>query len=61
MAEPRENGICWYTGGKDEVATATFTQGRYITKMKKLKERYPDEVEIDDQPDGSLYCRFPAK
>lgn len=43
-------------------ATATFTQGRYITKIKKLAEKYPDECEIvAENRDGSIVAHFPVK
>lgn len=29
-----------------ERATVTFSQGRFITKIEKLSEKYPDEVQI---------------
>ena len=43
-------------------ATATFTQGRYITKIKKLAEKYPDECEVvAENKDGSIVAHFPVK
>jgi len=35
---------------------------RYITKIHKLKEKYPDEVRIIAEPednDGCIYCQLP--
>lgn len=39
-----ENVIEFLRGSK--VATVTFTQGRYISKVEKLAMKFPDEVEI---------------
>jgi hypothetical protein len=40
----QENCIEWIKHSK--MATVTFTQGRYITKIEKLAAKFPDEVEI---------------
>ena len=43
----RENCIYWLRG--DEFATVNFLQGsRFASKLRKMKERYPDDVEIFD-------------
>ena len=37
---------------------------RFINKVRKLKEKYPDEVRIIKQPeenDGCIYCELPTK
>lgn len=39
-----ENAISFVRDSK--VATVTFSQGRYISKIEKLAERFPDEVKI---------------
>ena len=45
----------------DKMATVTFTQGRFITKIKKLAEKYPDEVKITAQnEDGSIVAHIPV-
>ena len=36
---------------------------KFITKVRKLKEKYPDEVQIIRQPeenDGCIYCSMPV-
>ena len=36
---------------------------RFITKVRKLKEQYPEEVQIIAEPeenDGCLYCELPT-
>jgi hypothetical protein len=43
-------------------ATCYFTQGRFISKIKKLAEQYPDECEIvATNKDGSIVAHFPVK
>ena len=45
-----------------ERATCSFTQGRFISKMKKLAEQYPDECQIvGENNDGSIVAHFPVK
>jgi hypothetical protein len=45
-----------------ETATVTFCQGRYVSKIKKLAEQYPDECEIvAENPDGSIMAHIPTK
>ena len=39
-----ENCVEWIRDS--DVATVTFCQGRYITKIEKLAERFPDDVQI---------------
>lgn len=44
------------------VASATFTQGKYISKMKKLAEQYPNECKVVvENEDGSIVVHFPTK
>lgn len=53
-----ENVIEWYTG--NDTATVTFAQGKYKTKIRKLAEQYPNEVEIvAENKDGSLCAHVP--
>ena len=36
---------------------------RFITKIRKLKEKYPDQVKIIKEPennDGCIYCEIPS-
>jgi hypothetical protein len=45
-----------------ETATCSFSQGRYISKIRKLAEKYPDECEIvAENKDGSIVAHFPVK
>ena len=47
---------------KDEKrATCTFTQGRYISKIRKLAKDFPDECEIvAENEDGSVLAHVPV-
>jgi hypothetical protein len=51
---------------KDQkVMTCTFSQGRFITKVKRLAEKYPEEVEIVARNnarnnDGSIVAHNPV-
>lgn len=57
MSDFKENVIEWITG--ENTATITLTQGRTITKVKKLAEKFPDEVKIiHTNPDGSILAHI---
>ena len=55
----RENVIGWYKDS--EIATVTFSQGRYISMVKKLAEKYPDDVKILENTDGTILAYVPVK
>lgn len=40
----QENVISWLKNG--DTATVTFTQGRFISKIYKLAEKFPEDVKI---------------
>ena len=43
-------------------ATVTFCQPRYVTKIKKLAEQYPEECQITaENDDGSIVAHIPTK
>lgn len=45
-----------------KTATVTFCQGRYVSKIKKLAEEYPEDVQITyENPDGSIVAHVPTK
>ena len=55
----QENAISFLKGSK--TSTVTFTQGRFISKIKKLAEQYPDEVQITaENKDGSIVAHIPV-
>ena len=41
-------------------AAASFTLNRWKNRMRKLKTEHPRSVEITENPDGIMYCEFPA-
>ena len=44
------------------VATVTFSQGKYITKIRKLAEKFPEECQIThENKDGSIVAHIPTK
>ena len=63
MTELRDNNIEWYTQGNStaKVATGSFYQKRFVSKIRKLAQSHPDQVEITAQStDGSICAHFPV-
>ncbi len=59
MADFQENVIEWITG--QNRATLSLSQRRTITRVKKLAEQYPDEVQIvAENRDGSVCVHMPV-
>lgn len=59
MANYKENIIEWVRDEKR--ATLTFTQGRYLSKIKKLAKTYPEECQIvANNKDGSIVAHVPV-
>ena len=55
--ELRENAIEWITG--DDYAIVSLTQRKYITRVRKLAEKYPTMARIEAQnKDGSICARI---
>lgn len=54
-----ENAIEFIKNSK--VATVTLSQGRYISKVKSLASKYPDEVKIIREDKGYLVAHLPVK
>lgn len=53
---------CYDRNHNDNVGWFSSDEQRWITKIHKLKEQYPDEVIIKAEPednDGCIYCRLP--
>ena len=45
-----------------ETATVCFSQGRYVSRIKKLSEQYPDECKIMyTNADGSIVAHVPTR
>ena len=56
----QENVLEWLKGA--ETATVTFSQGKYISKIRKLAEKFPEECKIKaENPDGSIVASIPVK
>lgn len=54
-----ENTIEFYKN--DKQASVTFSQGRFITKIRKLSEKYPDKCRIlSENKDGSILAHIPT-
>lgn len=56
-----ENNIEWvYINSKSQpIATASFSQQKWVTKMEKLYTEHSDEMELYKNPDGSVLVHFP--
>ena len=53
-----ENAIEFLTG--DEIMTVTFSQKKFVNRIKKLSEEYPDEVKVvAENKDGSILAHVP--
>lgn len=53
-----ENDINWIRGTK--TATVMFSQKRFISKIEKLAEQYPDEVQITARNKTSIVAHIPV-
>lgn len=58
-ADFRDNNIEWVQG--DTIVTASFHAKKYINKVKRLAEQYPDEVDYKENKDGTIICHFPLR
>ena len=55
----QDNCICFYKGSK--VAVVDFSVKRYINKIRKYAEQYPDECQIvAENSDGTITARIPV-
>ena len=60
VASNGENCIEFLRNAK--TATVAFSQGKYVTKIKRLAEKYPDEcVIVDENYDGSIVAHIPTR
>ena len=58
MADERENAIEWVNG--QNRVTVTLSQGRYISKVKRLAIKFPNEVQIvAENEDGTILAHIP--
>ena len=58
-SDMRENCIYWLDG--DKRATVNFTQARYITRVKELAKKFPEDVKIMSEKNGVLVATLPVK
>lgn len=55
-----ENVIEWITG--DKTVMASFSQKKYINRVKKMAKKYPEQIEIcAENSDGSITAKMPLK
>lgn len=59
MADAKENVIEWLNG--QNVIAVTLHQGRYISKIEKLAKKFPGQVRIKYNQDGSIFAKLPLK
>ena len=56
----RENGVEWLNG--QDTVTFSFSQKKFINKVRALAEKFPDEVKIyAENNDGSITGNLPLK
>ena len=53
-----ENALEWITG--DKTATVTLSQKRLISRVEKLAQEHPDEVQIVHRNRTSIVAHLPA-
>lgn len=54
-----ENCIEWLSGQHNIICS--ISQQKYITKIKKLAEKYPKKVKIKFNKDGTICAELPIK
>ena len=53
-----DNVFEWYTN--DKTATVTFSQKKWVTKLKKLMEDHPEVELVAENEDGSIVAHVPT-
>lgn len=54
----KDNSVDWYTGEK--TITCTFSQRKWVNKIKKLAKSHPNDVTIVfENTDGSIIAKLP--
>lgn len=54
----KENAVEWITG--DESVSVTLSQKKYISKIEKLAQKYPEDVKIVARnEDGTIFAHLP--
>lgn len=57
MKEILQNNVEWYTG--DNTVTLSFTQKKYISKIKKYAKEHSDVIITAENEDGSICAHIP--
>ena len=57
MCSSNENCIEWLD--RQNRVTLSLTSRKYITKIKKLAEKFPDECDFEENPDSSIVAHVP--
>ena len=57
MSDLNENGIEWVTG--DDTISCSFSQKKYVNKVKSLAKKFPDQVKVIENKDGSVFAKLP--
>ncbi len=55
--DSRENAVEWITG--DDRIVVSLTQRKFISKVKSLADKFPDEVSLVENLDGSICANLP--
>lgn len=54
----KDNSVDWYTG--ENIITGTFSQRKWVNKIKRLAASHPDDVKIVvENQDGSILAKMP--
>lgn len=53
----RDNSVEWYTG--QTIVTCTFSQRKWINKIKRLAEKHPEEVNIQFTHSDCIVVKMP--
>lgn len=52
-----ENVVEWFTN--QNKISCTFSQKKFVNKAKRLKESSPDDVDLIENNDGSVFVKMP--
>lgn len=57
MSRSNENVIEWLTG--QEKVSLTLGQEKHVKRVRRFAERFPDQVDIVENEDGSIFAHVP--
>ena len=58
MSRSNENVIEWLT--EQEKVSLTLGQDKYINRVKRFAEKRPDEIDLAENEDGSIFAHVPV-